>query len=191
MISSIEKENRKTLRRFDVPGHAHELTFSCFDKQPYLKDPAICSIFMEEFALAKSYFQFKIWAYVLMPTHVHLLIRPELENYRIAVIQQHMKGKSSTRYRQWILKNAIGRYAGFCVPAKGRKVFRLWLPGGGYDRNIWSGKATHNVIRYIDWNPVRAGLAKTPEEWPWSSAYARFVGKGIMPDMEGIPFKNY
>jgi hypothetical protein len=29
-----------------------------------------------------------------------------------------------------------------------------------------------NIIRYIEFNPVKAGLADSPEDWRWSSAYA-------------------
>jgi putative transposase len=187
MSNQNTTEHRKKLQRFDIPGHAHELTFSCYHQRPYLKAPVVCTTFMEELAVAKTNFQFKIWAYVLMPDHVHLLIWPEVDNYKISLILQHIKGKASTRYRQWMLENAAGRYQKFVVPEKGREVFRLWQVGGGYDRNIEDAEGVHNAIRYIEMNPVKAGLVKTPEEWVWSSAHARMTGQGVVPDEEGLP----
>jgi hypothetical protein len=43
-------------------------------------------------------------------------------------------------------------------------------PSGGYDRNITDPDTARQVIDYIHHNPVRRGLALTPEEWTWSSA---------------------
>jgi len=51
------------------------------------------------------------------------------------------------------------------VIKKGKKGFRVWEPGGGFDRNLWSVKAIHYTIRYIEGNPVRAELVVNPEDW--------------------------
>jgi hypothetical protein len=42
-----------------------------------------------------------------------------------------------------------------------------------FDHWIRSGKQLERVHAYIERNPVTAGLARTPEEWPWSSASGR------------------
>jgi hypothetical protein len=39
-----------------------------------------------------------------------------------------------------------------------------------YDRLIRNEKEFERTLRYIETNPVKAGLAATPEEFPWSSA---------------------
>jgi len=54
-----------------------------------------------------------------------------------------------------------------------RKYFVSGRPVGGFDRNLWNAKAIHSAIKYIEHNPVRAGLVKKAEEWKWSSAHAR------------------
>ena len=66
-------------------------------------------------------------------------------------------------------------------------MFRFWQAGGGFDRNLWNAKAIHNSIKYIEYNPVRAGLVNAPEEWQWSSAHARSTNKGLLPDDLDIP----
>lgn len=180
---------RKNLKRYDIPGHAHELTFSCYHRYDYLKDQMACSIFLDELSQAKERFKFKIWAYVLMPNHVHLLIYPEMNTYKIAVILKHIKGKTSTRYRAYIINQKPYKYDTFCVTLNGKKIFRFWQRGGGYDRNLWSAKAIHSSINYIEGNPIRADLVEVAKEWPWSSARARITGENIVPDSDGIPFK--
>jgi hypothetical protein len=39
-----------------------------------------------------------------------------------------------------------------------------------YDHWIRSWEELQRVIRYVEWNPVKAGLTKSVEEWPWCSA---------------------
>jgi len=71
--------------------------------------------------------------------------------------------------------------------SKGRKTFRLWQPGGGFDRNLWNAKAVHYSLKYIENNPVKAGFVENPEAWPWSSARARVYNEGLMPDKAHLP----
>ncbi len=77
-------EQRKKLKRYDIPGHAHELTFSCYHRFPYLNDPNCCILFIDEVSQAREHFLFRLWAYMLMPNHVHLFIYPTQNEYKIA-----------------------------------------------------------------------------------------------------------
>ncbi len=177
----------KTKRVYNIKGHAHELTFSCYHQYRYLVDSTSCSLFIEELEKAGKEFHFHIWAYVLMPTHVHLLIYPIEKDYNISKIMQSIKGKMSTRYRNLLKENNPELYIKMCLEIKGKKVFRFWQAGGGYDRNMWSAKAIHASIHYIEQNPVRAGLAPKAQDWLWSSAHAKMFGEGLIPDQLGIP----
>ncbi len=178
---------RKKIKHYNIPYHAHELTFSCYHRYDYLNDPILCEYFIEGLVLAKEMFYFKIWAFVLMPNHVHLLIYPIHETYDISIILQYIKGKSSSRYRKTILDHAPDRFDSFCVKSKGKKVFRIWQTGGGFDRNLWSAKAIHYTINYIEGNPVRAGFVETPEAWKWSSAYQRSLNTRLVCDLDDVP----
>ena len=51
----------------------------------------------------------------------------------------------------------------------GKKTFRFWQEGGGYDRNIASIKTLGPAIEYVHSNPVRRGLCDSPGQWKWSS----------------------
>ena len=175
-MSEYKLNYRKKLKHYNIPYHAHELTFSCYHRYDYLKDPVVCNILFEELGYVKEKFNFKIWAYVLMPNHVHLLIFP-----------QHIKGKSASRYREYILDCSPEIFEYFCVISKGKKVFRLWQVGGGFDRNLWSAQAIHYSINYIEGNPVRAGLTEAPEEWMWSSARARLMNAELVSDLNDVP----
>ena len=187
MTTQTKTDQRKKLKRYDIPGHAHELTFSCYHRFHYMKDHIVCSIFIDELTHAREHFFFQLWAYVLMPNHVHLFIYPTQKDYKISTILQSIKGKTSKRYRDILLKENPERYNKLSITVSNKKVFRFWQAGGGFDRNLWNAKAIHNSIKYIEYNPVRAGLVNAPEEWQWSSAHARSTNKGLLPDDLDIP----
>jgi putative transposase len=64
----------KKLNRYNNPYHARELTFSCYKKYPYFSDPIACKIFLDFLDNAGKKYKFELWAYVIMPDHIHLLI---------------------------------------------------------------------------------------------------------------------
>ena len=63
-------------KHYNTPGHAHELTFSVYRRNNLFADIKACEILVEEIDTARREFLFKLWAYVIMPNHVHLLIWP-------------------------------------------------------------------------------------------------------------------
>jgi putative transposase len=84
-----------------------------------------------------------------MPEHVHLLIS-EPERGKLSVALQ-------------MLKQIVGRKLN-----AGRNSQPFWQRRY-YDFNVWSRRKFQEKRRYIHRNPVRRGLVKNPEDWPWSS----------------------
>ena len=52
---------------------------------------------------------------------------------------------------------------------------------------MWSAKAIHYSIRYIEENPVSAELVLNPEDWLWSSSNERFANSGLVSDLDDVP----
>ena len=73
---------RKKIKHYDVPGHAHYLTFSCYRGLPLLSKDRTRVWFVEELAKARTKHHFDLWAWVIMPEHVHLLICPRKSSIR-------------------------------------------------------------------------------------------------------------
>ena len=59
---------------YNIEGHAHELTFSCYHQYNYLNDPQCCTFFMEELSSAREEYQFYIAA---NPVRADLVENPE------------------------------------------------------------------------------------------------------------------
>jgi putative transposase len=177
-------------RHYNTPGHAHELIFSCYRRIPFFNDKLACEKFLFELNQGREDFSFLLWAYVIMPNHIHLLIWPTKNDYNIAKITKSIKGRLAKKYLTHLKETKNTFILNQCsVVEKGMNKHRFWQRGGGFDRNLWNPKAIHDSISYIEANPVRSKRVSSPEEWLWSSARARKTGKGVVPDVYTMPVK--
>lgn len=181
-------QHRKQCRRYNIPGHAHELTFCCYQRRAFLKSKRTCQYLAEAIIRAKGIHQFDLWSYVFMPEHVHLLIWARKESYSISEILLSIKQSVSRRALIYLRNNNLN---GLRLLATGQKhtPYRFWLDGGGYDRNITRGSTLIDVVRYIHNNPIRRGLVSRSEDWSWSSAREwNGLGTGVISvDTDSFP----
>lgn len=96
---------------------------------------------------------YKLIAYVVMPNHVHLLIEPKAQARKIT---QYIKGVSALQANE-----LLGRTS---QPFWQRESFDSW---------VRPGVERKKIIRYIEFNPVRANLAPEPGLFRYSSAFPR------------------
>jgi putative transposase len=146
------------LARVVIPGYPHHVTqrgnrrlptfFSDEDYQAYLD-------LMAEYGAACG---LKVLAYCLMPNHVHLVAVPATAEALAAAV-----GEAHRRYTR-------------------RVNFREGWRGHLWQERFFScvldGRHALAAVRYVERNPVRAGLVKRAWEWPWSSAAAHVAGRG-------------
>jgi len=118
--------------------------------------------------LTRERLGFKLFAWVMMPEHVHLLVAPG-EGQTVSSLLMALKRPVSTRLLAAWDAAGDGRLSMAMMKDGSR---RFWQAGGGYDRNVVDGPELMEKIRYIHENPVRRGLVTRAEEWDWSSARA-------------------
>jgi putative transposase len=177
--SSVQKYKRR--KNFNDPGHAHELTWSCYRRMKLLHSDFACEMVACAINKARITHNFAVWAYVFMPEHIHLLIHPRELEYDIALIRKAIKQAASQRAISHLKKSnpeALDRLK--AVNSQGIVSHRFWQEGGGYDRNLFSPKAIRAAINYIHANPLRRGLVESIFDWKWSSARA-FHAEGDSP----------
>ncbi len=90
------------------------------------------------------------WAYCLMPNHIHLIVVPETKaGLNLAIGEAHRRYTRRINFRE------------------------------GWRGHLWQGRFSSFILdqryllactRYVELNPVRAGMVKIPGDWPWSSA---------------------
>lgn len=94
---------------------------------------------------------YKLISWVIMPNHVHVLIRL-LDGASLGTVVKRWKGASAIE---------INRHQ--------KRSGTLWAPDY-YDRFIRDADHLYDSIAYIHRNPVKACLCAKPEDWPYSSA---------------------
>lgn len=175
---------RRHRRNYNEPGHAHSLTFSCYRGFSFLNADRCRGWLVDAITAARREFDFDVWAWVVMPEHVHLLVRPRPVEYDIAVIRKAIKApvaKAAIAY----LEREAPQWLPRITRRRGRETERLfWQSGGGHDRNITEPATLQKVIDYIHLNPVRRRLVDRAEDWLWSSAawYLRGGETPLIPD---------
>ena len=144
------------LARLVVPGHPHHITqrgnrrlatfFGDDDYRIYL------SLLAEWCGKAGT----EVWAYCLMPNHVHLVLVPSHEDgLRAALGETHRRYTRHVNLRQgWRGHLWQERFHSFAMDEE----YLL------------------DCARYVELNPVRAGLVRRPQDWRWSSARAHLEG---------------
>jgi REP-associated tyrosine transposase len=99
----------------------------------------------------------EVWAWVLMPNHVHLILNPaDPDGLRRALSRIHRT------------------YAGY-VHGRQKKTGHFWQ--GRYGAVAMDEAHLAAALRYVALNPVRARLAKRAQDWRWSSARAHLRGE--------------
>lgn len=167
--------------RYNEPGHAHSLTFSCYQRRPLLADDPARGWLLDAIATACHKHELDLWAYVVMPEHAHILLRPRREQYDVGKILSSMKQSVSKRVILHAKERAPSQLALMAHrQSNGQESFRFWQRGGGYDRNVWSPRYVWETIDYIHANPVRRRLCDRDIDWKWSSASA-YVGLDDAP----------
>jgi putative transposase len=179
--------NRQSRRKsYNISGHAHELTFSCYRRYPFLKAERCCAWLAEAINDARERLNFALWGYVFMPDHVHLIIFPRGDQYAISRILESIKrpvGVQAIRYLEATNSSWLARL----TRRRGQRTERLfWQSGGGYDRNITSPKTLLRMLDYLHENPVRKGLVTRAQDWLWSSA-GYFLGGSSPLVIDAIP----
>lgn len=149
------------LPRLILPGHPHHVILRGNNRQAIFFSDLDRQHLLATLQEAASQYRVAVHAYVLMDNHLHLLLTPPTADALSRMMQS-----LGRRYVGWF--NARHRRSGTLWEGR----FRAGLIEG--ERHLLA------CMRYIELNPVRAGLCLEPLEWPWSSA-AHHLGRARSP----------
>lgn len=149
------------LRHYDNEGTARFVTFNCYRNMPALDSELAKSTFLTYLIEARKKHNFRIYGYVVMPNHVHLVLHPP-EGMKLGLVIGQIKSK--------VARHLLSDVK---VPDGARRVF--WQKRC-YDHNCRSPESVIEKINYCHTNPVRSGLVEVPGQWKWSS-YNWYIGE--------------
>ena len=145
------------MARLVVPGHPHHVTQRGVRRMEVFLQPSDYQDYLSLISKAAKKAGTEIWAYCLMPNHVHLILVPSHEDGLRATL-----GEAHRKYTRMI-------------------NFREGCRGHLWQERFHSFAMDESHLmacaRYVELNPVKAGLVKQPEDWQWSSARAHLCGE--------------
>jgi putative transposase len=130
-------------------GASYHVCARINDRALFLERPEIKELFLDTLRRARKKYSFALDNICIMGNHFHLIIRPA-------------PGQNLSRIMQWIMgvfAMAYNRAMGHTGHVWGKRFF---------SEILGSVHAYLRRFRYIDENPLKVGLVKSPEEWPWS-----------------------
>ena len=138
--------------RIVVPGYPHHITQRGNRKQKTFFRDDDYELYI---ALIKKYLAesgVAIWAYCLMPNHVHLIAVPDAADglSKLLRVAHHKYARAINKRKGWQGHLWQERYYSFVMD----------------ERHLLA------AARYVELNPVRAGLCERPDQWRWSSVHA-------------------
>lgn len=156
------------LPRFVIPGQPQHVILRGNNRSDIFCADADYHFYLEKLQLACKAHGCDLHAYVLMTNHVHLLITPHTEQGLSKVMQK--------------LGRYYVQYFNYCYQRTGT----LWE--GRYKATLIDSKSyLLTCMRYIELNPVRAGMVAHPSDYRWSSYHYNAQGQAdrlITPHLE-------
>jgi putative transposase len=154
--------------RIAIPGLPHHVTHRGNRRGETFLSDGDRETYLRRLLRAGEHLGLELWAYCLMTNHVHLVVRPVRPDSLARTIRdvhgQHARALNRTQ--GWVGHLWANRY--YSTPLG--------------PEHLWA------AVRYVECNPVRAGLVGVAEDYPWSSARAHC---GLAPDgplSPGRPF---
>ena len=133
-----------------LPNQPYFVTAVIRNRLPIFRDRQAAELILAELERLRNELGFALLGYVVMPDHLHLVVVP-----------------SAKADLSRIMQSVKGRFA------------RFWNRQSGHEGGLWQPRYYESAVRaeaqlirwleYVAHNPVQAGLAKSPEEYPYCS----------------------
>ena len=145
------------IARVSIAGVPHHVTQRGNYRQAVFEDDKDRAVYLEFLKVYKERYGLDIWAWCLMDNHVHLVAVPKEDD-----------SLSNTLHLTHM------RYAAYANRRHGRQG-HLWQ--GRFYSCVLEGEHVATAVRYVETNPVRAGIVRKAENYRWSSARGHASGK--------------
>jgi REP element-mobilizing transposase RayT len=132
------------------------ITITTYDRQKTLSDPDIASEIIESLGECVDRHGWVVGHYVIMPDHIHFFAAPTRKAKQLSAFIRDFKKWTSNKATERGLNN------------------RLWQ-NEFFDHLLRSGESYYEKWKYVNENPVRAGLCETPDDWPYRGELCRLV----------------
>lgn len=171
------------------PAHLYFITTTAASHRPIFQRDVVKHILVDSMNYMRVSGWINLYAFVIMPNHIHLITR-FLSDHQISDVMREFKKHTSKQIiRQFQAEDnqsalTMLRKAANDIPGQ---EFKVWEHG--YDaRDIFSPDFLQQKLDYIHFNPCRPQwkLVEQPEDYPWSSARYYYAGKTAIINIDDV-----
>lgn len=152
---------------------------------PVFSNPTCCDILIDNIRFYRQKYHFKIYAYVIMPTHFHWIVEVDPTRAILSTVMREVK-----KYSAWDIMDYLkaGGYSDYLrtfsrAAYKTKDQRRKFWSKRFDDAYIRNDKMLESRVNYIHQNPVKAGLVTRPEDYKYSSARNYLLGDHSVLDV--------
>ena len=153
--------------RLVVPGLPHHITQRGNRRGDIFHEPEDRLLYMELLREYFDWYRLRLWAYDLMTNHVHLIAVPETALALSKALRDTHAAYAAEFNRKYGLTGHLWQ----------ARFYSCVLD----DAHLW------HAVRYVERNPVRAGMVSSAEDYAWSSAFAHAHGEQDRYLDDGLP----
>ena len=147
-----ERKNSLRLSHFDYStARAYFITICVKDGRALFSDRELAERTIAYLKESKDKHDYRIYAYCLMPDHLHVLLNPAESNIPVSRFLQTFKSQTGFWHKK-------------------EHGMPLWQRGF-YDHVVRKNEDLIKIVQYVLENPVRRGLAGTAKEYPYSGRW--------------------
>jgi REP element-mobilizing transposase RayT len=172
-------------RVFTDKHYAYFVTWTVVDWLPLFAEPVYRQVVLDSLSYLRTNKHTQLNAFVVMYTHVHAVLWPD-DGINLSDVTRDFKRFTSREISKAALRQGancfIRAFANSRLANRAQDIsqYQVWQEGS-HPEAIFSKNFARQKIDYIHRNPVRAGMVKTADEWPFSSARAYLLGEETYP----------
>jgi REP element-mobilizing transposase RayT len=161
------------------------ITCTIVDWLPIFADQDYRQIVLDSLAYLRENKRTQVNAFVVMSTHLHAVLWPEINNILSDVLRDFKRHTSRLISKTALQRNDHHYLEVFAANRQSNRAqdesqYQVWQEGS-HPEAIYTLEFAQQKIDYIHNNPVKAGLAIKPQDWEYSSARAYELGAQTFP----------
>ncbi|MDD5342329.1 MAG: transposase [Patescibacteria group bacterium] len=166
---------KNSQKRIYIENAIYFVTTKTKDNYPYFRNEILTGLFINRLSIAEQSMRFRLFGFVVIPDHVHILIQPS-GKYNISKIMFTIKKQFShevnrligvnSRIATTVGEQALVRLRRFVITHKIYIRKFGWLKSY-HDHIILNDKDFNRHVEYLRLNPIKHGLVKEGEYYPY------------------------
>ena len=159
------------------PTHLHFITCTVLNWIPLFTRQESVEILLESFRYLQQNDGLKLYAYVILENHLHIVAQSNDISKSMAKFKRHTARELIRLLQKENIKTILDQLAFYKKAHKTDRTYQFWQEGI-HPELITTEKMMRQKIEYLHRNPVKRGYVDKPEHWRYSSAknYAGMAG---------------